>query len=314
MTRRKKPTSQKKRPQQKTAPAKYTASASLKTLLSLLFIGGLVLVGLVLVARLPQPAAPGYPAPAATKSLVITEEIEIAPQPDLTVQPPATQPVHRPRLAIIMDDLGEDLARARQVVELKVPVTLAIIPDLSHSCAVMELATAHQHEVMVHLPMEPLGYPQHNPGAQALFVALDDGEIRQRTRHFLDALPDAVGCNNHMGSAFTARGDKMTPALEEIHQSGLFFVDSLTCSNSVAAQNARQLGIPTAKRDVFLDNITEVNQILARLEQLAQTSQAKGEAIGICHPYPQTLVALQQFAPRLEELGIEAVYASQLVR
>ncbi|SDE18603.1 divergent polysaccharide deacetylase family protein [Desulfuromonas thiophila] len=290
----------------------------------------------------PPPASPAVviPPPATVPAPVLSpwpEEppaSEIEPPPDpaqlplapatpatqVIKPPPATPPLVLPsrgstpvRLAIIMDDVGENLQRARQVLALNLPVTLSIIPGLSHSRTIMELAQRQGHEVMVHLPMEPLGYPQTDPGPGALLLSLDGTEIRHRTRAFLSQLPAATGCNNHMGSAFTQDAACMQAALEEIARAGLFFIDSLTSPASVAADQARQLGIATARRDVFLDNVQDVAAISRQLDQLLRRARQQGQAIGICHPHKETVLALQAFARQVRHSDIEVVPASALV-
>ncbi|MCA1797480.1 MAG: divergent polysaccharide deacetylase family protein, partial [Geobacteraceae bacterium] len=217
-------------------------------------------------------------------------------------------------VAIIMDDLGANLGAAEQVARLESPVTMAIIPDLRHSRKSMHIAAQHGREVMVHLPMEPLNYPRHNPGKMALMLNMTEAEIKSRTAYYLRKLPLAKGCNNHMGSAFTQSPHQMTMVLEQISSRGLYFVDSLTSARSVGAEQARNLRVPSATRDVFLDNERDVEKITDRLTELLRLAQKNGTSIGICHPYPETISALGSLATLAAEYGVSVVPASELVR
>jgi len=218
------------------------------------------------------------------------------------------------RVVIIMDDLGRDLQRVRQLLEIDLPVTLSILPNTRHAAEVATLAHRHKREVMIHIPMEPLAYPDTSPGDNALLVKLSNGEIRKRFYSYLEKIPYAVGGNNHMGSRFTADAEKMRPVLEVMRGEGLFFIDSRTTGLSVAAAEARDIGVPVASRDMFLDNDRDVDRISLQIRKLALLAARRGSAIGICHPYPQTLEALRREQGFLRDRGVQVVPASALVQ
>lgn len=226
------------------------------------------------------------------------------------VEPPAKG---KPKMVIIMDDLGRDLDSAQALLDIDLPVTFAILPGTANASRVATLAHRRGREVMIHIPMEPRNYPQTNPGRDALLVEHSDAEIRRRFQGYLDRIPYAVGCNNHMGSRFTESREKMATVLEEIREAGLFFVDSLTSGRSVAFEEARKAGLPTTVRDVFLDNVQDVELISLEIRHLAALAAREGAAVGICHPYPQTLEALRRATEFLQDKEIEVVPASQVL-
>jgi uncharacterized protein len=168
-------------------------------------------------------------------------------------------------------------------------------------------------EVIIHIPMEPQGYPAINPGKGALMVGMPAAKIRTLFAGYRRRVPYAVGGNNHEGSLFTEQVAGMDTVLEEMKKDGLFFVDSLTTAQSVAYREARRLGVPTAVRDRFLDNELNVDKISKQIQRLVQLTKRQGHAIAICHPHPQTLEALQREAPYLKDCGVELVPVSQLV-
>ena len=143
---------------------------------------------------------------------------------------------------------------------------------------------------------------------------MDEDEIKRRTAYYLHKLPLTKGCNNHMGSAFTQKPRQIAAALEQVSACGLYFVDSLTSSSSVAAEQARRLHVPSARRDVFLDNEREVDKILLQLNKLFKIAEDNGTAIGICHPYPETIAALDSCADLASQYKVIVVPASKLVR
>ncbi len=229
------------------------------------------------------------------------------------VPPPTARP-QGPRVAIIMDDLGRGLHAARVLLGIEQPVTFSILPGESEARKVAEMAHAAHREVLLHLPMEPQGYPATNPGDDALFVRYGEQEIIRRVGELLANVPHAVGTNNHMGSRFTEDRRGMAAVMAVLQERNLFFIDSLTTDRSVASLMARESGVPSLQRDVFLDNVADVELIAVELQRLAAKALRNGQAIGICHPYPATLQALQRELPRLAEQGVQIVPVSELLQ
>jgi polysaccharide deacetylase 2 family uncharacterized protein YibQ len=106
----------------------------------------------------------------------------------------------------------------------------------------------------------------------------------------------------------------MQVIMQLLKHHNLFFLDSRTSQRSLAYQVARELGVPTAQRQVFLDNETAPSKIHQQLSSLVTLAQASGSAIGIGHPYPATIQALQDALPAWSQTGIEVVPISRLVK
>lgn len=217
------------------------------------------------------------------------------------------------RVAIIVDDLGRDLAVAERLLGIDAAITFSILPGETHAREVAERAHRRGREVLIHLPMEPEGFPAVNPGADALFVAQNAQEVRLRYNDYRQRVPYAVGGNNHMGSRYTADREGMKRILELLREDGMFFVDSRTTSSSVALTEARNLGLAVAGRDLFLDNEADVAKITSQINKLVKLAQRRGQAIGICHPHPETVKALARVVPQLRRRGIEIVAVSALL-
>jgi len=227
---------------------------------------------------------------------------------------PPLQPLPSgPQVTIIMDDLGRSLHPAEVLLSLPQPVTFSILPGEAHARQIAQMAHAAQREVLLHVPMEPQGYPAVNPGEDALFVKASTEEISHRFRALLSKVPYAVGTNNHMGSRFTENRRGMEAVMAILKEQGFFFVDSLTTARSVGVAVAKEEGVPVMKRDVFLDNVADVEKIAVELHRLADKAVRNGQAIGICHPYPETLQALQRELPKLAEQGIKVVPVARLL-
>ncbi len=215
-------------------------------------------------------------------------------------------------IAIILDDMGLDRGRAMRAMALPAPVTLSFLPYGRDAPALAILARQRGHEVLLHMPMQPIG--SENPGPQALSVDLGPQEVRMRVGAALDRFGDAVGLNNHMGSRFTSDRQQMAPVMEELAARGLIFIDSRTANETQGAAAADQFGVPAVMRDVFLDNEITREAVLKQLLELEQTAKRRGAAVAIGHPHDVTLAALAGWLPTLHERGFQAVPVTAVVR
>ena len=219
------------------------------------------------------------------------------------------------RIAIVIDDFGyQDQALIRAFCDLPQPITFSIFPGERHTAWTARRATEKNHGVMVHLPMEPVGYPEHNPGPDAIFVDDAPEKIAALTQNALAAVPHARGMNNHMGSRVTQNAAAMKVVLQIVKQRDFFFVDSRTSPRSVAYAIAREMGIRSGRGALFLDLAADEGAIAKQLYALAARARQEGAAIGIGHAKRETLRALQRVLPALEEQGFAFVLAEELVK
>jgi polysaccharide deacetylase 2 family uncharacterized protein YibQ len=219
----------------------------------------------------------------------------------------------KPKLAIVLDDLGPDRTAAERAIALPAPMTLAFLTYADGLPALTRRARAAGHELLAHVPMQPSG-PGADPGPKALSPDLPQGELTARLAWGLARVAGAVGINNHMGSGFTQDRVGMRRMLGELRRRGLLFLDSRTIAATVGAELAAELGVPAAERDVFLDNDRDPRAIRRQLDKAAALARAQGAAIAIGHPYDSTLRVLAARLPRLAGEGIALVPVSALVR
>lgn len=217
------------------------------------------------------------------------------------------------RIAIIIDDLGSDLAPLERLLSLNVPVTFSVLPQLAHSRQTASRIHARGHEVMLHLPMEADPGAPVAAGPGAIEVGMSSRQIERILQQDLATVPFAVGVNNHMGSRASADSRLMRAFMAALAQHRLYFVDSRTSPQTVALMAAQEHGLAASFRSVFLDDVESVPYTLGQLRQLARRVRQQGTAIAIGHPHPTTIAALEQFLPQLAREGMELVYASQIV-
>jgi hypothetical protein len=216
-------------------------------------------------------------------------------------------------IAVVIDDMGLDRRRSARAVELPGPVTLSFLPYAEELPAQTRLARRRGHELLVHVPMEPLG-SSNDPGPGALTVGLAGDEITARLRHDLARFDGFVGINNHMGSKFTGFAPGMATVMAELRARGLLWLDSRTAGGSVGTAMAREYEVPHVERDIFLDNNPALAAVQHQLSELEAVARRRGAAIAIGHPKDHTLDALSAWLPTLPERGFVLVPLTHLVR
>lgn len=264
----------------------------------------------------PKVTPKTQPTPAKPKTSVPAEK----PQPQVAQTHPEPSefglfnPEGSPRVAIILDDIGfKPVESLNPVLELKLPITFAVIPHLKYGPRSAVWFHQNHYEVMLHMPMEPNGYPKNDPGEGAVLSNFNEEEIRAAMNSAFENVPFISGVNNHMGSKITANRALMRTVLEECRKRQLFYIDSRTESNSVAFSLAKTMGLRTAVRHVFLDSEDSYEFVKKQLQEVRQVAVDHGIAVVIGHPYPGTLKALKEEMPLMDQEGYRFVFASEIV-
>ncbi len=206
-----------------------------------------------------------------------------------TAPPPVSS--SSPKLAIIIDDVGHSYAQGRRLIDLPVPVALAILPHTQAAARLAREARAEGRTVMLHLPMENVAGLSIGPGG--LYAGMERADFTATLTASLDAVPEVQGVNNHMGSLLTTLRPQMDWLMDELAARDLFFVDSRTSAQTVAAHAAAAHGVAHVSRNVFLDNLRTPQALAAAFEKAVGVARRDGSAVLIGHPYPETLAFLE---------------------
>lgn len=205
----------------------------------------------------------------------------LLPQPAASAE---DQAVTAARMAaIVIDDLGNNMAGTEEIVGLPFPITVAVMPFLPTSKKDAEAAHRNGHEVIVHLPMEPLKGNKSWLGPGAITCDLSDDEIRKRVHAAIDDIPHAIGINNHMGSKATVDERVMRIVLEVCRERGLFFLDSHTNYRSIVSKLAKQMGVPCIENHLFLDDVKSKMHVLNQIKLLQKHLREHEPCIAIGH-------------------------------
>ncbi|MBO4285410.1 MAG: divergent polysaccharide deacetylase family protein [Alphaproteobacteria bacterium] len=218
-----------------------------------------------------------------------------------------------PFVAIVVDDLGINVPRTKDILSIKAPLTTSFLTYGKHLQEFYQESLSAGHEVMIHAPMEPKSSSDAAP--DELKVSMSDEEIE---KNFLQMISKFNGAgvlfvNNHMGSLFTENREKLNIVMKILKREGLFFLDSKTTSDTVGEEVARENGVEYIKRDVFLDNKNEAEHIKKQLERLENIARKQGYAVAICHPKSQTVRVLSEWLESLENKDVKLVHLRELM-
>lgn len=289
----------------------------------------------------PEPLPPAAPSPAANAPSLSPPFAEnpSAPPPAAAAQPvaaPATLPPvpapsneqpawlrfaaaattdmkDRPRVAIVIDDLGLDRPRSERVIGLPAAVTLSFLPYADDLSQLVAAARHNGHEMIVHVPMQPID-GKNDMGPNGLATDLSHDEVLRRLDWDLARFDGYVGINNHMGSRFTEDAQGMGWVMDVLKARGLMFLDSRTIGNSVGAKMAAAAGVPFTERDVFLDDDQRATAVEQRLKDVEAIARKKGVAVAIGHPHDATIAALIGWIAGLPQKNIVLVPPTEIVK
>ena len=214
------------------------------------------------------------------------------------------------QVVIIIDDIGYRQSDAA-VLTLPGAITFAILPHTPYGKTIALQAYSKNNDVILHIPMEAENGKKLGPGA--LTVLMNEKSIRHQLTLAFAEIPFAIGINNHMGSKLTKLYSPMMWTMRFLKERNLIFVDSVTTNKTKAELIALQLGVPTAHRQIFLDNELTSDYIDQQFMQLIDHAQQYQSVVAIAHPHPETIVALNRLIPLLAELDIDLVPISALM-
>ncbi|NRB39334.1 MAG: divergent polysaccharide deacetylase family protein [Pseudomonadales bacterium] len=216
-----------------------------------------------------------------------------------------------PKLAIIIDDIGYNIPLGQRTVNIDAKLTLSVLPKTPGAVMLAKAGFASGKEIMLHAPMS--NYNDFELGPGALTLDMNKQQFQAVLNDSIKSIPHIRGVNNHMGSELTTYKQQMQWVMETLAPHNLYFIDSLTNSNSVAFKVAKENGITSQKRDVFLDHLQDEKAIEAAFFKLIKRAQNNGFAIGIGHPYPETLNVLERLLPTISQQNVELVHVSSLL-
>jgi len=238
-------------------------------------------------------------------------------KPDITIIKTDNGTTYNSKAVIIIDDMGNQYKPCLPLIKSKYPITFSILPNCPFSRRISQEGHEFGHEIILHAPMEAWDNESNlrasKPGNLFLTTEMDNQELANQLEAMINAVPNIIGISNHMGSKFTEDSTKMEVLVRLLKDKSLCFVDSRTSNNSKGLSLAKEFGVPSVGRGLFLDNDQTYDQTVKQLIKLMEISEAKGTAVGIGHPYPSTVKAITDMLPRFKKNKIEIVPLSEIL-
>jgi polysaccharide deacetylase 2 family uncharacterized protein YibQ len=216
-----------------------------------------------------------------------------------------------PRVAIVLEGLGIGAnATAEALAKLPPEVTYAFSPYATDVERWVNRARGEGHEILLQVGMEPLDFPDNDPGPQTLLTALSAEQNVDRLHWFMSRFQGYVGVTSLMGARFTATDQALVPVLREIGKRGLIYFDDASSPRSAAAQIAGASNVSYARADAVLDSVPTASEIDGALARLEATARSRGVAIASASVLPVTIDRISQWARSAEDRGITLVPVS----
>jgi polysaccharide deacetylase 2 family uncharacterized protein YibQ len=271
------------------------------------FLAGLLVVGVALIRAPDAERSTGdnlANAPAVIPPSSVPSDNGAAGPANV---PPA------PRLAIVVDDLGYDPVRDAEWLDFPERITVSVLPHGPSSKSFAASARTHGFGVILHVPMEPEGAVADRTEPFLLRRGMTPEEIAERFARMAADVPQANGASNHMGSAFTSDLSAMAAFAQALKGKGFFFVDSVTSAGTVGSMAMEQAGVPSTRRDIFLDEDGRPEEMRRQWAAAISLAKERGQAILLCHPRRETRKALLELLPQLRREGIRPVTVEELL-
>jgi len=221
------------------------------------------------------------------------------------------------KAVIIIDDMGNQYKPCLPLIRSTYPVTFSVLPNCPFSKRISQEGHKFGHEIILHAPMESKDNESNirasKPGKFFLRTNMDEQVLTGQLNAMIKSVPNIIGISNHMGSDFTENRAKMGVVIKFLKDNNLCFVDSRTSTYSKGLSLAKEFGVPSVDRELFLDNDQSYDETVKQLIKLMEISAAEGVAVGIGHPYPSTIRAVIDMLPHFKHLKVEVVPLSEIL-
>ena len=203
------------------------------------------------------------------------------------------------KLAIVIDDVGYHSKEDAAIFAMPREISVAIIPAAPYARARNQEAKSQGRDILIHMPMQPVSAVKIEDGG--LHLGMSAAQVNDRVNTAKNIVRDAIGMNNHMGSAATADPQLMTYLMTALQEKHLFFLDSRTIGKSVAGKIAKEQGVRSLDRHIFLDDSNEFADVQRQFKAAIHYARKHGSAIAIGHPRANTIAVLQAGLNNLPE-------------
>jgi hypothetical protein len=281
----------------------------------------------------PEAALPHSESPAAAEAdadmlipapdPALVEQTPLGPMPKIgsdgrlpwrVYARPFDGPEKAPKLAVVLTGLGLSYNETRAAID-KLPggVTFSFDPYTDSLQQWIAVARAHGHEVLIDLPLEPINYPQSDPGPQTLLLGASAADNQARLDWVLTRASGYVGVASAYGASFSGAVNAMLPVLQTLHRRGLIYVDNHIAGQALPTRLARDIGVPLVTNDRYLDAEGTRGSLDVRLGELEHEARTSGHAVGFAAPHPTTIDRLAEWVKQLQSKKVLLAPATAMI-
>lgn len=266
--------------------------------------------------------APHRPLKAAPLKAV-TETTDIGPLPRIgddgrkpfdaysQVTPLAVTHSDMPKITLVLGGMGLNATLTQKAIDL-LPgdVTLGFAPYGENLQAQVNEARAAGHEILLQVPMEPVGYPGNSPGPGTLLSDATPEQNLASLKWLMSRFAGYSGITNYMGARLLGAEDALRPVMKEVTARGLVYLEDASVSMTLSPKVAQDLRLPLQRAGMVIDANPTAPAIAAALAKLEKEAARNGAAIATGSGLDVTIETVAEWAKTLQERGILLVPVS----
>ncbi|MEJ1938679.1 divergent polysaccharide deacetylase family protein, partial [Nostoc sp. NIES-2111] len=186
----------------------------------------------------------------------------------------------RPKITLVLGGLGLNARLTRKAIAmLPGDVTLGFAPYGDNLQALVNEARAQGHEILLQLPMEPVGYPGTSPGPRTLLSDASPEQNRAALQWLMSRFAGYSGITNYMGARLLVSADALRPVMREVQSRGLAYLEDASVNRTLSPKLAQELRLPIQRASAVIDAEPTAPAIMAALGKLEAEATQNGSAI-----------------------------------
>jgi len=247
----------------------------------------------------------------------VTETTEAGPLPRISARgrkpfdvysqatPLSVTSSRRPKIAIVLGGMGLNAKLTTKAIdELPGDITLGFAPYGEKLQEQVNRARAGGHEIMLQVPMEPVGFPATSPGPRTLLSDATPEQNMEALRWHMSRFAGYSGVTNYMGARLLVSEVALKPVLAELSARGLVYLEDAGVNLTLSPKLVQQVKLPMQRAQMVIDAEPTAPAISAALERLEQDAIQNGTAIGTGAGLGVTIETVAEWAKTLQEKGI----------
>lgn len=204
-------------------------------------------------------------------------------------------------LNLIISNVGLSENLLKMALEKLSPeVSLAFYPLGDETRKQISQAQKKGFEVFVLCPMEPVNYPQNDPGPNVLLTGIPSEENVKRLESVINTCTNCSGIVGFKGSLFTISEPDLKPILQYLDLKKIHFIDDGSTSRSLSPK----LSTNSSQVTYIINTDNEKNSIHSVLAQIIQDAPSTKKMTAICDASFLSIEILSEWVKTLKDKNI----------